>query len=864
MSAMPDSTLTNSEQLIADLQRQLAERRAEREEAHEQQTATAEVLQVINSSPGDLAPVFDAILEKAHSLCGAAHGSLQLYDGENLHAVATHAVSEKFAEVLKQAYRAANSPASRALIEGSAYIQIADCAEIDHPVFRNAAELSGIRTVLFVPLRRKEIFLGLISAARLEVRPFSDQEIALLENFADQAVIALENARLLGELQQRTDELAARNSEFGERIEHQSATIDVLKAMSASPGDPQPVFDLIVRRARDLCNTTTAALFEFDGELVHLRSEVGIEAYGTPDEWEAYKRLFPMVPTRGSITCRAILDRQIIHVRDMATAPGVSAAARNIGHKSQISLPLLRDGAAIGAVAMTSAEIGGFSDSQVALLQTFTEQAVIAMTSAETYRELQQRTNELTRSVGELQALEEVLRAVNSSLDLDTVLATIISRAAQLSQADEGTIYEFDETEEVFVPKSAFGMSAERVLGLHERRVRLGETHLGRAAVERAPVHVDDVQQDSTLSGLDRGGLLEGIHAVLAVPLLREDKVVGGMVIRRRTVGGFSPTIPTLLQTFAGQAVLAIENARLFQELAARGEEARRARTAAEAALADLHRAQDRLIQSEKMASLGQLTAGIAHEIKNPLNFVNNFAGLSVELLDELKETAAPAIAGLAADERADVDEIVAMLTGNLEKIAEHGRRADGIVKSMLEHSRGVSGERREVDLNALVDEALNLAYHGARAQDVNFNITLEREFDPAVAPIELAPQEITRVFLNLFGNGFYAAIKRARGNGEAAYRPTLQVSTRDLGEAVEVRVRDNGTGIPPEIRDQLFQPFFTTKPTGEGTGLGLSISWDIVTQQHGGTIEVDSEPGEFTEFTIRLPRTGQAGGRSA
>ena len=228
-------------------------------------------------------------------------------------------------------------------------------------------------------------------------------------------------------------------------------------------------------------------------------------------------------------------------------------------------------------------------------------------------------------------------------------------------------------------------------------------------------------------------------------------------------------------------------------------------------------------------------------------------------MLDELKEAAAPALAALDGDNLAEVDEIVAMLTGNLEKIAEHGRRADGIVKSMLEHSRGESGERREVDLNNLVEEALNLAYHGARAQDQSFNITLEREFDPAVAPIELAPQEMTRVFLNLFGNGFYAATERARGNGGAAYRPTLRVSTRDLGKAVEIRVRDNGTGIPPEIRDQLFQPFFTTKPTGEGTGLGLSISYDIVTQQHGGTITVDGRQGEFTEFTIRLPRSREA-----
>jgi signal transduction histidine kinase len=255
------------------------------------------------------------------------------------------------------------------------------------------------------------------------------------------------------------------------------------------------------------------------------------------------------------------------------------------------------------------------------------------------------------------------------------------------------------------------------------------------------------------------------------------------------------------------------------------------------------------------MASLGQLTAGIAHEIKNPLNFVNNFAGLSVELLDELMEAAAPAVASLGDDMRAEIDEIVAMLTGNLEKIAEHGRRADGIVKSMLEHSRGESGERREVDLNNLVDEALNLAYHGARAQDQNFNITLKRDLDHALAPIELVPQDITRVCLNLFGNGFYAATKREREGGDPTFKPTLTASTHDLGEAVEIRIRDNGGGIPPEIRDKLFQPFFTTKPTGEGTGLGLSISYDIVTQQHGGTIEVDSRVGEFTQFAIRLPR---------
>jgi len=267
-----------------------------------------------------------------------------------------------------------------------------------------------------------------------------------------------------------------------------------------------------------------------------------------------------------------------------------------------------------------------------------------------------------------------------------------------------------------------------------------------------------------------------------------------------------------------------------------------------------LQAAQASLLHAQKMAALGQLTAGIAHEIKNPLNFVNNFADLSAELLDELKETTEPAVAALDEETRAEIDEIVQMLTGNLGKIAEHGRRADGIVKNMLAHSRGSSGNWQSTDINALVEDALNLAYHGARAQDQSFNITMERHLDRQLAPIEVVPQDITRVLLNLISNGFYAAAEQSR-DANGAFRPVLKVTTCDLGEAVEVRVRDNGTGIPPEYRDRLFQPFFTTKPTGEGTGLGLSISYDIVTQQHGGTIAVDSEAGAFTEFTIRLPR---------
>jgi PAS domain S-box-containing protein len=300
------------------------------------------------------------------------------------------------------------------------------------------------------------------------------------------------------------------------------------------------------------------------------------------------------------------------------------------------------------------------------------------------------------------------------------------------------------------------------------------------------------------------------------------------------------------------------ERKRSEAEIRAARDAAEEASRTIDSAYRELKAAQANLIQAEKMASLGQLTAGIAHEIKNPLNFVNNFANLSVELLDELKEAAAPAVAALGENRRAQVDETIELLTANLEKIAEHGRRADGIVKSMLEHSRGGTGERRSVDLNGLIEEALNLAYHGARAQDQSFNITLARDFAEGIAPIELVPQDVTRVLLNLIGNGFYAATKRQREGGDPTFNPVLKVATRNLGDAVEIRVRDNGTGIPSEIKDKLFQPFFTTKPTGEGTGLGLSISYDIVTQQYGGTIAVDSQLGEFTEFTVRLPRASR------
>jgi signal transduction histidine kinase len=294
--------------------------------------------------------------------------------------------------------------------------------------------------------------------------------------------------------------------------------------------------------------------------------------------------------------------------------------------------------------------------------------------------------------------------------------------------------------------------------------------------------------------------------------------------------------------------VIAIENVRLFNSVEARTRELA-------ASLEDLRTTQDRLVQTQKLASLGQLTAGIAHEIKNPLNFVNNFSAVSGELIDDLQET----LKGIVFDDkaRAEIDELTKTLRGNLDKVVQHGKRADGIVKNMLLHSREGSGEHRLVDVNAIVEESLSLAYHGARAERQGFNITLQRSFDSTAGKADVFPQDITRVLLNLISNGFHAATKRGAETNGGDYEPTLVAATKNLGDRVEITIRDNGTGIPADVKEKMFNPFFTTKPAGEGTGLGLSISHDIIVKQHGGSIEVETQPGEFTEIKIVLPRAG-------
>ena len=435
-------------------------------------------------------------------------------------------------------------------------------------------------------------------------------------------------------------------------------------------------------------------------------------------------------------------------------------------------------------------------------------------------------------------ATSEVLKVISqSTFDLQAVLATLVRSAGKLCQAENVQIFLYDG--EFYRLAADNGFSPEYQQYAREHPIKPGRnTLVARTALEGKTVYIPDALADPEYTY--GGRALGGYRTLLGVPLLRDKNCIGVIALTRSKVDPFTNNQVALITNFAAQAVIAVENIRLINEL--------------RQSLDDLRAAQDRLVQTQKLASLGQLTAGIAHEIKNPLNFVNNFSGMSAELIGELQDV----VSGLAIDPEAhaDIKELTDMLSANLGKIVQHGKRADGIVKSMLLHSGQTSGEHRLSDINALVDESLNRAYYGERAETRGFAIKLEKSFDPAVGEVDLFPREISRAILNLISNGFYATTKRRETEGPD-YEPFLLATTRNLGDRVEIRIRDNGSGIPAEVREKMFDPFFTTKPAGEGTGLGLSITHDIVVKQHGGSIEVDTKLGEFAEITVILPRKG-------
>jgi signal transduction histidine kinase len=760
--------------------KEIQERNAELREALEHQTATSEVLGIISRSPTDVQPVLDAIVESAARVCGVDDVVLRLAEGD-MNVVRAH-----FGSIpINREAVSINEVQGRWMREhGTLHIPDIHTQRDTFPTLAASAGARA-RTFLIVPLRQQGEFVGTLNARRTEPRPFTPAQFKLLETFADQAVIAIENVRLFNELK--------------ESLEQQTATSEILGVIASSPTDIQPVLNAVAENAARLCEANDSLILRIDGELLKRVAHYG----PLPTELG----VGPRANDRGSIPGRAVVDRETIHIHDLTAEPEIDLPAggsRSVGVRTALATPLLREGSPIGAILIRRTEVRPFTQKQIKLLETFASQAVIAIENVRLFQELETRTRELARSVGELEALGDVSQAVSSTLNLETVLATIASHAVQLSGTDSGVIYEYDESNQEFHLRASHRMEAELVERLRAAPIHLGEGATGRAAAMRAPLQVSDIANEREYSSARARPLLLrlGYRSLLSVPLLRDQQIMGALTVWRRRSGEFRPEVVNLLQTFATQSALAIQNARLFREIEDKGRQIE---------AANRHKS--------------EFLANMSHELRTPLNAI---IGFSEVLLDTTME--------VSDEERLQF----------ITDVLSSGKHLLGLINEILDLAKVEAGKMELQIEPALLQDVVDAVSNTMRPLAVKKSIDLRAECDESLGPIPMDGARIKQVLLNLVGN----AVKFTPETGKIWVRTNVENSE------VQIEVSDTGPGIPAEDRERIFLEFQQVgrdagKP--QGTGLGLALAKKFV-EMHGGKIWVESEMGKGSKFTFTLP----------
>ncbi len=781
----------------------------ERDASLARNSAAARLAGLIGGTVPDAQPVFDMIVS-ATELCGADAATLTLCENGAWRAAATSSEDA-----------ALDTEVAASLARHGRLVHVADTSA--EPADELAAELAGVpfAAMLGIPLQLDGGTSGFLLLSRSAAGEFSERHIEFAKALADQAGVAFENERLFHDLRTRTAELDA-------SLQREAAAAAMAEAINRNDLALSAVLPDMVASARLLAGADTAAIYLLDGGTYRLAAEAGMT-----EETRVFALENPYSAPGESPVAQCVLERTVVHISDHAADGG-----------AMLLVPLLREGSALGVIALTRQEPGAFGAQSMELVRTFADLAVVAIENISLTGEVAALNAELGTARQEQRATAEASRIISSSaFDLMSLIDMLIGSAARLCGANSVRLYLGDGANRCPLAAASGATPEERGFDAASPPSAGDGTWIGEALSERTVVHVPDAhaQQPQDWQRYGQAG------SVICVPLGTRDAVFGAMVMARDEAGGFAQAQVDLLMTLADQVVLAMEHTRLLADAQKRTDELA-------VLLEDLRAARTRLSETERLASVGLFTAGILTEIRDPLTFVGHFAEHSYRNINAIRRSLEAAVMDVAT--REDVEELADTLADSIKAVAEHSKRTDSIISNMLMHARGDSCENRLTDINALLDESLALASQKARAENPGFSVTLEKDFDPAAGHVDLYPHEMTRVFLNLIANGFQAMEQR-RAEAGAGYRPVLSITTRDLGDTVEIRICDNGTGIANGVRERMFDPFFSTRPAGEGTGLGLSLSRDIVVNQHAGSVEVETEAGSFTELRIVLPRDG-------